>query len=703
MKNARLILRGCAALAVAGFVLALVLLLQYRAENRALLETAVAASQKLAEATRDHIGGTLVAVGRAVDGTAAGILRDGTPDEARLLASVRNLVYSDPGFVEAGIAFAPFAYREHIRLFGPALVVGADGVRFKDLDAELDYTKPGTDWYHRPMEGESLWLAPRFDSDRGQALVTYGAPLERPGVSVQPMGVLFATYTLGVFQRLLDSLDLGPNGYSFILSADRQYILHPNRDLSEQRVPFEVLLERVTNDDDVESIENAIADPTLVAAFTDPDTDLASRMLFRRVPATDWILGVVLADRDILMPPRIAHRKLVHVALIALVSLVLLSIALSGLDRDLVRGLWIVSSIFAAGCVVVGVLVVALAMRQQLPPGNDVTRITNRNTLNRFTAEQRRRTLREREEVPLFIPTGIYIQSAHLDDAANVGISGYVWQRYTKGVHDGIRRGFIMPDAKRSNVTEAYTIDNGETELVRWNINATVHQNFDYSRYPFDSERVIIDLWHKEFTNNIILVPDLASYKLMSPPARPGLFEDIQISGWAIGDSSFNYQTESYKTSFGLRDFSGLTNYPNLYFSFDIRKEITGPFVANMLPLLVVTILLFAILFLGTRDDRHKGRLGFALDVIAACAGFFLVAILLHIALRRDLAARDIFYLEYFYFVTYAMILYVAVNYVFFTKTSIRLVHYRDNFIAKVVFWPISQVALLYFTLMAFY
>jgi hypothetical protein len=272
-----------------------------------------------------------------------------------------------------------------------------------------------------------------------------------------------------------------------------------------------------------------------------------------------------------------------------------------------------------------------------------------------------------------------------------------------KGVHDGIQRGFIMPDAKTSTVTEAYTIEDGDTELVRWNFTATVHQNFAYSRYPFDSEQVIIDLWHKEFTNNVILIPDLASYKLMSPAAKPGLFEGIQISGWEVGDASFNYLTESYKTSFGLRDFAGLTNYPNLYFGFDIRKEITGPFVANMLPLLVVSILLFAILFLGIREERYKGRLGFALDVIAACAGFFLVAILLHIALRRDLAARDIFYLEYFYFVTYAMILYVAVNYVLFTKTTIRLVHYRDNFIVKVAFWPLSQFALLLFTLMAFY
>ncbi len=305
--------------------------------------------------------------------------------------------------------------------------------------------------------------------------------------------------------------------------------------------------------------------------------------------------------------------------------------------------------------------------------------------------------------MPLFIPTGIYIQSAFLEDASNVGVNGYIWQRYTKGIHDGIQRGFIMPEAKASTITRAYTIEDGDTELVRWNFNATVHQNFDYSRYPFDRERVVIDLWHTEFTNNVILIPDLSSYKLMSPAAKPGLFEEVKILGWEIGDSSFNYLTQSYKTSFGLRDFAGLTSYPNLYFGFDIRKEITGPFVSNMLPLLVVTILLFAILFLGTRDDRYKGRLGFALDVIAACAGFFLVAILLHIALRRDLAARDIVYLEYFYFVTYAMILYVAVNYVLFTKTSIRLVQYRDDFIAKVVFWPVSQLALLLFTLMVFY
>lgn len=703
MTRGKLVLPVCAALSVVGLLLAAILVLQYRAENRARLDDALADARKISDVARDQIGTTLVRIARNVDRTAANILRNGAPDEETLRGITRNLVYSDPGFMEAGVAFAPFAYHPRIRLYGPAYVVENDSVRLKDLDAQQDYTKPGVDWYHRPMEGEALWLEPRFAADRGHPLVTYGVPLFGPGGAAEPAGVLFATYTLVIFQRLLDSLDLGPDGYSFVLSASQRFILHPNRDLSEQQLAFESFLERVARNRDVISIEGAFRDPTMTAKFVDPDTGLPSRLFFRRIAETDWILGVVIVDRDVLMPAREAHRKLVVILLVIAMSIVLLTLGLARIDGNPVRGIWVVTSVFAGTCVLVGILVVVHAMQQKLPDGENVTRITNWNSLNRFTSEQRRRTLTQREEVPIFIPTGIYIQSAYFEGPSGIGMSGYVWQRYTKGVHDGIERGFIMPGAKTSTITLAYSMEDGDTQLVRWNFNAIVHQNFDYSRYPFDSERVVVDLWHKEFTRNVILTPDLASYKRLSPAARPGLFDEIRLSGWETGESSFNYLNESYKTSFGLRNFAGLTNFPNLFFSFDIRKEITGPFVANMLPLLVVSILLFAILFLGTRDDRYKGRLGFALDVIAACAGFFLVAILLHIALRRDLAARDIFYLEYFYFVTYAMILYVTVNYVLFTKTTLRLVHYRDNFIAKVVYWPASQLALLVFTLMAFY
>ena len=703
MSAAKLTLRGCTILSLVGVLLAVVLALQYRAENAARLDAAVADARQISERASDEIGDTLAIIARQVNDTAAIVLRDGTPSEEQIHERIRDLVYSNPGFLQAGVAFSPFAYRPRIRLYGSAYVIKEDGVHLIDLDARQDYTKSNADWYHRPMEGEAVWLPPRFDEERGHASVIYGVPLREPGGADAPVGVLFADYNLVVLQRMLDSLDLGLHGYAFLLSADNRFILHPNRDLSEQQLAFQSFLERVPSKQAVKDIEQAVRDRTKTAAFVDPDTDLPSRLFFRRIGDTDWTLGVVLAERDMLIPSREAHRRLINIALVIAGSIVLLAVVISGIEREPIRGIWIVAGVFAGICILVGIFVVLLTMQESLPVGKNVTRITNWNSLNRFTSEQRQRTLIQRQEVPLFVPTGIYIQSAYFEDASSIGISGYIWQRYTAGVHDGVQRGFIMPEAKTANITRVYSIEEGDTEIIRWNVNAVLNQNFDHSSYPFDSERVVVDLWHKEFTRDVILIPDLASYTLLSPSATPGLSKEIQISGWDIDESSFNYRSESYKTSFGLENYSGLGNFPSLFFGFTIRKAITGPFVANMLPLLVVNVLLFAILFLGARDEHQKGHLGFTLDVIAACAGFFLVAILLHIALRRDLAARDIFYLEYFYFVTYAMILYVTINYVLLTKTSLRIVHYRDNFIAKIVFWPASQLALLVFTLVTFY
>ncbi|MCK5362542.1 MAG: cache domain-containing protein, partial [Gammaproteobacteria bacterium] len=406
MINAKLLIRSCAVLSVIGFLLAVVMLLQYRADNRTLLDDALASARQASERARDHIGGTLVLIARTVDETAGNILRDGTPSEANILATTRDLIYSDAGFQEAGVAFAPFAYHPRIRLYGLAHVIENNGVRFKDLDAHQDYTKPSADWYHRPMEGSAVWLAPRFDKRHGQARVTYGAPLREPGGSSEPVGIMFATYALNVFQRVLDALDLGQNGYSFVLSSERRFILHPNRDFGEQQMSFDSFLERVASSREASSIETAFRDPTSTAAFVDPDTGLSSRLFFRGIPATNWVLGVVLADRDVLMPARFAHRKLINIVLVLAIATVLLAIALARIDRDPTRGLWIVSSVLAGSCVLVGVFVIALAMRQQLPEGDNITRITNWNTLNRFTSEQRRRTLIQREEVPLFIPTG---------------------------------------------------------------------------------------------------------------------------------------------------------------------------------------------------------------------------------------------------------------------------------------------------------
>jgi len=525
----------------------------------------------------------------------------------------------------------------------------------------------------------------------------------KPGDASQPVAVLYATYDAQRLRRILAGMDLGENGYSFLLSSHQRFVLHPNGNYVNADFTIDGFVRRLDTNAAEESIRSALQDPSRTAQFTDPATGIESRVFFRRIPTTEWTMGVVLADRDTVMPPQRANERLTELALLAGASVVLLVVPLSGVTRGSIRGVWIVSSVFAAGCLIVTGFVLWLAQGQPPPGARDSIRITNENTLYRFVAEQRRRTLSQREEVPLFLPTGIHVQSIAFESGDDAHVTGYLWQRYTEGIHDGVARGLLIPESRSFEIQEPHTTTVDDSQLLRWNFKATLDRHFDYSRYPFGREYLRIQLWNKEFTGNVILVPDLRSYKLINPAAGPGLADDLLLSGWNITDSFFSYKFQSYDSSFGLADYSGLTDFPELFFNIGVEKQITGIFVSNLLPLMVVFILLFGVLFLATSESGSKGLLGFTLDVVLACAAFFLVAIFSHIAMRNSVAARDIFYLEHYYFVTYAMILFVAMNYVHFTKTPIRLLRFRDNLIAKVVYWPISMLAILVLTLMEFY
>jgi hypothetical protein len=225
-------------------------------------------------------------------------------------------------------------------------------------------------------------------------------------------------------------------------------------------------------------------------------------------------------------------------------------------------------------------------------------------------------------------------------------------------------------------------------------------------------------LRHKQFTRNIILVPDIESYKLINPDAWPGLQPDIFLHGWNIKKSYFSYRFENYSTSFGLTDYAGLTDFPELYFTIEITKQIFGAIISHALPLAVVTLLLFALLLLSTNMEVGKLEV---VESIAACAGFFLVIVFSHLGIRESFAVQDIMYLEYYYYVTYVLILFTVANYVIIASYKqqqdrnafapgmaevpffIKLIRYHDHLFVKVLYWPISQLAVLILTLLEFY
>jgi hypothetical protein len=705
--------RGCAVLSAIGFLYALVIGLQVQGENQLLMDKGLQSSQQVGKEAQGRIENTLRHASGIIDKEARNLLENRQEDTQQFLAPIRKIMYSDPGFVEAGVAFSPFAYDPQIRLHGFSYVVNGEGMRLHDLDINEDYTKPDVVWYHRAMDGHKGWLEPVYDETQHIMLVTYVTPVYKQEEPAVPAGVVFATYSVSSFKQVLDNMNLGKNGYSFLLSPDKHFIVHHDQDYLDHRWSLDDFLGRLEDKSVVPAVTAALGNPSRIVHLVDPDSGQDTQVFFLQIPEAAWILGITLDDKDLMMPPSAERIKLLRLVIIICLSIFLVAIPLSGIKKNSNRGFWILSNVFTVCCIIS--YVCALGLTVIYPPekiGKSLL-ITNQNSLNRFMSEQRHRILDQTGEVPLFIPTGIYVQSISYDNSSGtIAINGILWQRYTLGIHDGVERGFVIPGSTSFEAGEPLVTRSDNTELVRWNFNATLYQDFDFSRYPFTREFIQVPLQHNQFTRNIILVPDLESYKIINPTALPGLKNDLYLRGWDTRKSYFGYRFENYKTSFGLTNDAGLTDFPDLFLTIEISKQIFGAIVSNFLPLVVVAILLFALLLLSTNMKGEKLEI---IEGIAACAGFFIVIVFSHIGLRQSFSVKDIIYLEYYYYVIYVLILFTVANYVsvgiqkemeqlaFTSEISHEKIFRHRDLFAKMLFWPLSQLAILLLTLQEFY
>ena len=712
------IIRSFTILSIIGFIYVVSISLQFHWENKTLMNEGIQSAQQLGKDTQVQIESNLRRVSKIVDKASENLIKNGIEDAEGLLVTIKDVMYSDPRFVEAGVAFAPFSYSSRTRLYGVSYLIDKNGMHLRDLDSEEDYTKSESIWYNRAMEGEAVWLEPKYDESRHEMLVTYAAPLFNLDKSTTPIGVFFTTYSVSSLERILDQMDLGENGYSFLLSSKQHFIIHHNQDYIDHRWSLDDFLSRLKDTSIIKLVNNALLDQSRTVQLTDPDTSQDSQIFFLPIPEAGWSLGILLNDEELILPSPIVRGKLLHIILALCFSIFLLTIPLSKIQHGSIRSFWILSNVFTICCIIS--YVAALKLTTDQPPDNVINSqlITNQNTLNNFMSNQRRRTLGQREEIPLFIPTGVHIESISFDNSiGGISINGYLWQRYTLGIHDDIAREVMIIGSDSFELKAPLTTRIGNTELVRWSFKAALYQKFDFSKYPFGREYVQTQIRHKQFARNIILIPDLQSYKITNPTALPGLQSEIFMNGWNIKKSYFNYRFENYNTNFGLTDYAGLTDFPELFFTIEISKQIFGAVISHALPLAVVSLLLFALLLLSSNMESGKLEV---VEAIAACAGFFLVIVFSHLGIRESFAVQDIMYLEYYYYVTYVLILFTVANYVIIasqkqndllaldpkiSKTSswTKLLRSHDNLFVKVVYWPASQLAVLVLTLLEFY
>ena len=309
--------------------------------------------------------------------------------------------------------------------------------------------------------------------------------------------------------------------------------------------------------------------------------------------------------------------------------------------------------------------------------------------------------------MPFLIPTGVMVQSFEFENAFDVEVAGYVWQKYAPSVPPEVTRGFVLPEAEEAYaVEEVYRFTAGDgTEVIGWFFHATLRHSFDYRRYPFDRQDIWLRLWPHDFGRRALLVPDFASYDDLDPRTLPGLEEQFVYDIWEPEYAAFSYAINRYNASFGFDPTIERTGFPELYFNLGLKRSFVSPFFDHIVLAIVVALLLFAILILTATDEDRRQRFGISTyGVLSSCSVVLFAVIVKHGQIRSSVSPQQITYLETLPFILYLAIILVVSNAILLVSPiHLELVEYRNNILPSLLYWPLLLGLLLTVTLFTFY
>lgn len=310
-------------------------------------------------------------------------------------------------------------------------------------------------------------------------------------------------------------------------------------------------------------------------------------------------------------------------------------------------------------------------------------------------------------EEPIFIPTGIFIQSFEFLSAHTVQVSGYIWQKISNNaLARKITPGVIFPEAKEEvTLIPAYDLDFGDYRVFGWRFTgASLLQNFDYSTYPFDLHSIWIRMWPKDFYRNVILIPDLKAYDSTKPGDIFGLESDIVKQGFEFQETFFDMPIMKYDTNFGiLRDIGQQTSM-EFYFNTVIKRELFSAFVIYLLPIFLIWCILFFITMMITPDTKTANNPDLpAVNLFAVIGALVFSAVLLHISFREKFVDQPLAYLEYFYLITYVIIILIAYDIYNIIDKSHEPNLIKRNLLSKKMFWPAVLGVVVVLTALEFF
>ena len=627
---------------------------------------------------------------------------------AELEQLLRESALRIPALQGVTACFEPYAFADDQRLYCPYYNKGDKQI--SEIGSLYDYTDPERDaqWYLGVRDNGATWVEPYYGQGVKAWYVDYGTPFYHTSGPKrgEVRGTITMSFLASGFKELVHEISVGKANMGIVVNERGTFLAHPDADYVglvnlDSIIPLEEELRLRRAYLDME------AGRTGEVRYYDPARADYARFVYERIPATNWGVGLLFYENDLLADQQSLNRRLIRLALFA--SLLLLVCIATYFAKDHLddEEVWQLS--FLGGLLLVANILLIGYLQHSTPKSHGADKsppIIDNGMLASFVEAQTRRAERLKHPDYRKVPTGLYIQRMEFEDSYNLNVSGTLWQKYPGALADSVETGFqfpqLSPFAEAGYVEETYNEYVAAKEgaqdyrLIGWEFRVTLRLNLAYADFPFDKRHINVEIAPRRIQDRLLFTPDLSSYSSTNPTRKSGLDPKLRLAGSEIQESYFNYSLETYATDFGYGRKALFEDVPVLHYHVYVQRKLLNAFVTYLIPIAVTLIMVFILVYAIGKTEERQG-------IIESMAAFFFVLIFSHIDLRKEIETAELIYIEYFYFIAYFMLILATANLITYSKNKSRIFDYQDNLIFKAIFFPIFFFLALVVTLVKFY
>ncbi|MEQ8473783.1 MAG: cache domain-containing protein [Marinoscillum sp.] len=629
-------------------------------------------------------------------------------DSLGIMQVLEKTMTSNPDVFGFGVGFEPYAFSGTRRLFGPFYIRPGGEVQLQFIEDSYDYST--RTWYTKPLHEGAAWFEPPYYGQVAQTMMAeYSVPFYRVNNQGQKeaIGIVFLDYSLEDITRSMSAIDLGKSGYGLILSEEGTMIAHPKR---ENVLAQKTIVDFVDEWQDAE-IKKLFDSLTVggqpYVQAINKKTGIASRIFFTEIDESGWRLGAVFIEDAFKTDSNYINQVIILMtACVVGMFMLMFLFYLYRLDfkgRAMKRLVPMMVIVFLIA--ISGIWLSKIYQSYNIFQQEDSFPVVESTSLRKFLGDQDSLRAYYHEKEIVRIPTGVFVKHIEFDGSHNVRLSGVIWQRYpamadSLGIAPGLFFLSTAPDAEAQDFSEIYRMtEYGETK-VGWHFRVEVREFMQYGLYPIDRERVTLSLSHPDMSKNIQLTPDLSGYDNIIPSRLPGIDQQIILPEWDTEKSYFAFEKHDYNSNLGIMSPVDSDYKYDLGFNVILKRKFLWPTMANIIPLVTITILLFLALISTSRKTEERKGIAFSgFGLLELCAAFLFVAILTHIDLRSNLVINYIMYMDYFYFHVYFTIIVCSLAAVLLNREQDQ----RKMEVVRLLYWPLLLGSLFIFTALRFY